>query len=108
MDQYTPMRERERERIVREKWMGHMFPGAWAMALALATALGAILVGGLVFGIYILVTKTGANTVQYDSLFVGFWGALAGGLFAFIVCLIVYLVEKYGRYEQRREMEVIV
>ena len=69
-------------------------PGAYALAMAIAVTVAAVLVGGVVFGIYICVVKADGDPTTYYPLKVAFWAALAGGVFAFLVMLILYAVQK--------------
>lgn len=77
-----------------EGGIGAYLPGIWALAIAIAVTVAAVLVGGLVFGIYICVVKADGDPTVYYPLKVAFWAGLAGGVFAFLVIIILYAVQK--------------
>jgi len=75
------------------------FPGAGCLVIALAVVLAAVIVGGLVFGIWICVNKADSDPTTFDAWKVGFYGAVAAGGLVFIIAVIVYCVYKYqGRF----------
>lgn len=59
------------------------------LAVGVATVVGAFIIGGLTYGIYIAATKGNTDPLVYGPSIAGFYGALAGGLFFMIVSIAV-------------------
>jgi hypothetical protein len=104
--QYTPNGEQMLDGPRRGGKMGGINYEAakWALIMAVAVTVAAVLVGGLVFGIYICVVKGDNDPTVYYPLKVAFWAGLAGGVFAFLVLAIMWMVRRY-RPATRSEWE---
>lgn len=77
------------------------WPGLGALVIALAVVLAAVIVGGLVFGIWICVNKANNDPTTFEAWKNGFYGAVAAGGLVFVIAVIVYCVWKY-QYRFRR------
>lgn len=77
------------------------YPGVEVLMIALAVVLAAVIIGGLVFGIWICVNKANNDPTTFEAWKVGFYGAVAAGGLVFVISVIVYCVWKY-QYRFRR------
>lgn len=62
---------------------------ALCLGMAIATCVGAVIVGGLVYGAYTVATYQTNSPTTFGPTIAAFWGALAGGLAAFLCSIFV-------------------